>query len=81
MWKVDSTYLRNTASGLKYAIISNGDGPAVEAGKVVTVHYSGYLLDGTMFDSSVERDEPIQFVVGQGQVFQAGMKVCCCSRR
>ena len=68
MWKVDSTLFKNTASGLKYAIISNGDGPAVEAGKVVTVHYSGYLLDGTMFDSSVERDEPIQFVVGQGQV-------------
>ena len=68
MWKVDSTLFKTTASGLKYAIISNGDGPAVEAGKVVTVHYSGYLLDGTMFDSSVERDEPIQFVVGQGQV-------------
>ncbi|MCU0364880.1 MAG: FKBP-type peptidyl-prolyl cis-trans isomerase [Ignavibacteriaceae bacterium] len=68
MWKVDSTLFKTTASGLKYAIITNGDGPAVEAGKVVTVHYSGYLLDGTMFDSSVERDEPIQFVVGQGQV-------------
>lgn len=68
MWKVDSTSFKTTASGLKYTIISQGDGPAVEAGKVVTVHYSGYLLDGTMFDSSVERDEPIQFVVGQGQV-------------
>jgi len=68
MWKVDSTSFKTTASGLKYAIISQGEGPAVEAGKVVTVHYSGYLQDGTMFDSSVERDEPIQFVVGQGQV-------------
>jgi peptidylprolyl isomerase len=68
MWKVDSTLFKTTASGLKYAIITQGEGPAVEAGKVVTVHYSGYLLDGTMFDSSVERDEPIQFVVGQGQV-------------
>ena len=68
MWKVDSTLFKTTASGLKYAIISQGEGPAVEAGKVVTVHYSGFLQDGTMFDSSVERDEPIMFVVGQGQV-------------
>ncbi|MBE0571585.1 MAG: FKBP-type peptidyl-prolyl cis-trans isomerase [Ignavibacteriaceae bacterium] len=68
MWKVDSTLFKTTASGLKYAIISQGEGSAVEVGKVVTVHYSGYLQDGTMFDSSVERDEPIMFVVGQGQV-------------
>jgi peptidylprolyl isomerase len=70
-WDVDSTLFKTTASGLKYAIITQGDGPAVEAGKVVTVHYSGYLLDGTLFDSSVERDEPIQFIVGQGQVIPA----------
>lgn len=70
-WDVDSTLFKTTTSGLKYAIITQGDGPAVEAGKVVTVHYSGYLLDGTLFDSSVERDEPIQFVVGQGQVIPA----------
>ena len=68
MWQVDSTLFKTTESGLKYAIISEGDGPPVEAGKVVTVNYSGYLTDGTLFDSSVERDEPIQFVVGQGQV-------------
>lgn len=68
MWKVDSTLFKTTASGLKYAIISQGEGPAVEANKVVTVHYSGYLQDGTLFDSSIERDEPIMFVVGQGQV-------------
>ena len=68
MWKVDSTLFKTTASGLKYAVISQGEGPAVELNKTVTVHYSGYLLNGTMFDSSVERDEPIMFVVGQGQV-------------
>ncbi len=68
MWKVDSTLFKSTASGLKYAIISQGNGPAVELNKTVTVHYSGYLLNGTLFDSSVERDEPIMFVVGQGQV-------------
>lgn len=68
MWNVDSTLFKTTASGLKYAIVNQGTGPAVEPNKVVTVHYSGYLQDGTLFDSSVERDEPIQFVVGQGQV-------------
>jgi peptidylprolyl isomerase len=68
MWKVDSTLFKSTPSGLKYAIISQGNGPAVELNKTVTVHYSGYLLNGTIFDSSVERDEPIMFVVGQGQV-------------
>lgn len=68
MWQVDSTLFKTTASGIKYAIISQGEGPVVEAGKMVTVSYSGYLIDGTLFDSSVERDEPISFVVGQGQV-------------
>lgn len=68
MWEVDSTLFKTTASGLKYAIISHGDGPMIDSGKVVTVNYSGYLQDGTLFDSSVERDEPIQFVVGQRQV-------------
>lgn len=68
MWDVDTTLFKTTPSGLQYAIISEGEGPAVEAGRVITVHYSGYLQDGTLFDSSVERDEPIQFVVGQGQV-------------
>jgi len=68
MWKVDSTLFKTTASGVNYAIITQGEGPVVEAGKIITVHYSGYLQDGTMFDSSVERDEPIKFVVGQGQV-------------
>ena len=68
MWDVDSTLFKTTASGIKYAIISEGDGPLAEAGKLITLNYSGYLEDGTMFDSSVERDDPISFAVGQGQV-------------
>ena len=68
MWDVDPGLYKTTASGLKYVIISEGDGPMAEAGKLVTVHYSGYLADSTMFDSSVERDDPITFPVGQGQV-------------
>ena len=68
MWEVDPGLFKTTESGLKYAIIETGEGPMAEAGKLVTVHYSGYLENGTMFDSSVERDEPISFPVGQGQV-------------
>ena len=68
MWDVDSTLFKTTASGLKYAIIKEGEGELVGKEKQVTVHYSGYLLDGTRFDSSVERDEPFTFVAGVGQV-------------
>ena len=68
MWDVDSTLFKTTASGLKYAIIQEGEGELVGKEKQVTVHYSGFLLDGTKFDSSVERDEPFTFVAGVGQV-------------
>jgi len=68
MWDVDSTLFKVTASGLKYAIIQEGEGELVGKEKQATVHYSGFLLDGTKFDSSVERDEPFTFVAGVGQV-------------
>ena len=58
-----------TASGIKYYVVSKSNNPAkAEAGKTVKVHYSGYLADGKMFDSSVERGEPIEFPLGRGQV-------------
>lgn len=68
MWDVDSTLFKTTATGLKYAIIKEGEGELVGKEKQITVHYSGFLLDGTKFDSSVERDEPFTFVAGVGQV-------------
>lgn len=68
MWDVDSTLFKTTASGLKYAVIQEGEGELVAKEKQATVHYSGFLLDGTKFDSSVERDEPFTFVAGVGQV-------------
>lgn len=68
MWDVDSTLFKQTESGLQYAIIEEGTGPAVEKGKLASVHYSGFLMDGTKFDSSVERDEPLMLMVGMGQV-------------
>ncbi len=55
-------------SGLVYVETQAGSGQRVQAGDTVRVHYEGRLMDGTVFDSSLERDEPIEFVVGVGQV-------------
>lgn len=55
-------------SGLYYFEREPGTGSRVSAGDQVAVHYEGRLLDGTVFDSSYERGEPLEFVVGQGQV-------------
>ncbi|MDE6535107.1 MAG: FKBP-type peptidyl-prolyl cis-trans isomerase [Muribaculaceae bacterium] len=52
-------------SGLQYEVIEEGKGPKPEAGDQVKVHYTGRLIDGTVFDSSVERGEPATFGVTQ----------------
>ncbi|TVR43365.1 MAG: hypothetical protein EA394_01245 [Bacteroidia bacterium] len=57
-----------TRSGLRYIIVDEGAGDPPMLGQVLEVHYSGYLSDGTLFDSSVQRSEPIRFVLGAGQV-------------
>ena len=57
-----------TESGLYYVVTEAGNGEKPEVGKPVTMHYTGKLLDGTVFDSSVERNEPFQFILGVGQV-------------
>jgi len=54
-----------TASGLQYKVITAGEGPVPTADSVVEVHYSGRLLDGTEFDSSIKRGVPAQFGVTQ----------------
>lgn len=55
-----------TPSGLQYVVLKEGDGKAYpKYGQKVTVHYTGTLLDGRMFDSSVHRGEPATFAVGQ----------------
>jgi FKBP-type peptidyl-prolyl cis-trans isomerase FkpA len=48
--------------------LNSGSGPAARKGRVVTVHYTGWLVTGEKFDSSVDRDEPFQFVLGAKQV-------------
>jgi peptidylprolyl isomerase len=72
---------RTTASGLTIVEVKPGDGDVAGAGDTVSVHYTGRLKDGTKFDSSYDRNQPIQFVLGVHQVIAgwdegiAGMKV------
>jgi FKBP-type peptidyl-prolyl cis-trans isomerase FkpA len=69
------------ADGLKYTDDQVGTGTEAQAGKTVSVHYTGWLLDGTKFDSSKDRNQPFSFPLGSGQVIKgwdegvAGMKV------
>jgi peptidylprolyl isomerase len=65
---VDEADYTVTDSGLKYYDIVEGDGPLPEAGKTVIVHYTGWLTDGTKFDSSRDRGQPFPFPLGQGRV-------------
>jgi FKBP-type peptidyl-prolyl cis-trans isomerase len=53
---------------MKIEKLVSGTGPCPKQGQTVTVHYTGWLTDGTKFDSSVDRDEPFAFVLGTGQV-------------
>ncbi|HET8886407.1 MAG TPA: peptidylprolyl isomerase [Salinimicrobium sp.] len=57
-----------TESGLRYKIENKGEGTKAEKGKTVAVHYKGMLMDGTVFDSSYKRNEPIEFPLGKGHV-------------
>ncbi len=57
-----------TNSGLRYQILQEGKGSKAEKGKTVSVHYKGQLADGTVFDSSYKRNQPIDFPLGVGQV-------------
>ena len=59
---------KTTESGLAYVILKEGNGAQAEAGKTVSVHYTGTLADGTKFDSSLDRGQPIEFPLGQGRV-------------
>jgi FKBP-type peptidyl-prolyl cis-trans isomerase FkpA len=70
-----------TPSGLKYTDLAVGQGEEARPGKTVEVHYTGWLTNGTKFDSSLDRNRPFSFHLGAGQVIRgwdegvAGMKV------
>lgn len=57
-----------TASGLVYEDLQLGDGTAAQSGNTVSVNYTGWLEDGTKFDSSLDRGQPFDFTLGAGQV-------------
>ena len=59
-----------TDSGLKYEDLTTGDGEAAAAGNTVRVHYTGWLTDGTKFDSSLDRNDPFSFPLGGGRVIR-----------
>ena len=72
-WVLKNHDTLSTASGLKYIVVEKSKDPnaaIAEKGKMVSVHYTGFLLDGKIFDSSVERGDPISFPLGQGQVIK-----------
>ena len=77
----NSTQTMNTQPQLVSTDTVVGTGDTAEAGDLVTVHYTGRFIDGRVFDSSVARGEPFQFVLGRGQVIAGwdqgivGMKV------
>jgi len=70
-----------TASGLQFIDIKVGSGASPQTGQTVVVHYTGWLTNGTKFDSSVDRGQPFSFVIGTGKVIKgwdegvASMKV------
>ena len=70
-----------TSSGLQYVDLKVGNGATAQAGKTVTVHYTGWLENGKKFDSSVDRGQPFSFPLGAGRVIKGwdegvqGMKV------
>jgi FKBP-type peptidyl-prolyl cis-trans isomerase FkpA len=72
---------RMTDSGLKIDDVAEGNGAEAKAGQMVTVHYTGWLTNGSKFDSSKDRNDPFAFKLGAGQVIRgwdegvAGMKV------
>ena len=78
---VNEEDMTTTPSGLRFQDVAEGDGAEARAGDTVSVHYSGWLTDGSPFDSSRDRGTPLTFQLGAGRVIAgwdegvAGMKV------
>ena len=68
---VKKTDLNRTESGLQYAILTPGTGPRPNAGDTVVLDFTTFLDDGSKIDSSLDRTEPVQLVIGKGQALPA----------
>jgi peptidylprolyl isomerase len=68
IWEMHDDQIRRSTTGIQYQIQQNGAGDKPRTGQRVSVHYTGYLPDGRIFDSSYLRDNAFQFQVGIGQV-------------
>jgi FKBP-type peptidyl-prolyl cis-trans isomerase len=68
--KLPDARFKHTASGLAIATLSDGNGAGASKGASIKVRYSGWLEDGTKFDSSEDKGQPFEFKLGSGQVIQ-----------
>ncbi len=59
---------KTSMSGLKYVVVQKGEGAKPRPGQTIETHYTGRLMDGTKFDSSLDRGQPFAFKVGKGEV-------------
>ena len=67
-YDIQNKSVDTTVTGLKYIVVAKGKGEHATFGRNVKVHYTGYLDNGTVFDSSIDRGEPIEFQLGKGLV-------------
>ena len=67
---MESNSTITTSSGLQYKDLEIGTGEAAKVGNTAVVHYTGWLMDGTKFDSSLDRGTPFEFPLGGGRVIQ-----------
>ena len=69
-WNAAGHDTLTTATGLRYIVFEPGSGPQIKDRSIVTAHYSVYLPDGTLIDSSVKRESPIRYPVGAGLIIE-----------
>ena len=67
-YNTEGLIMNTTETGLQFYVIEDTDKLKIQTGSLVSVHYTGYLSDGTIFDSSVKRGEPFETFIGVGQV-------------
>lgn len=67
---VELSRMEHRFSGLYVHDVVTGEGARADSGDIVTVHYTGWLPQGTKFDSSLDRDQPLEVALGYGRVIQ-----------